>query len=88
MSSQLSKFMGVRNGIDVDIWNPETDPSLPARFGAEDLVAGKAACREALRQRLGLTGWGDRPMVGVVSRLTAQKGASRPGGPHGFKFVP
>lgn len=77
VSSQLSKFMGVRNGIDVDIWDPASDPSLPRRFGAEDLVEGKAACREALRQRLGLTGWGDRPMVGVVSRLTAQKGAAQ-----------
>lgn len=77
VSSQLSKFMGVRNGIDVDIWDPSTDRSLPRRFGAEDLVEGKAACREALRQRLGLTGWGDRPLVGVVSRLTAQKGALR-----------
>ena len=75
LSTQLSKFMGVRNGIDVDIWDPATDTSLPRCFGADDLVGGKAACREALRQRLGLTGWGDKPLVGVVSRLTAQKGA-------------
>ena len=74
MSTQLSKFMGVRNGIDVDIWDPATDASLPQRFGVEDMIEGKAACREALRQRLGLTGWGDKPLVGVVSRLTAQKG--------------
>jgi starch synthase len=38
-------------------------------------VEGKAAAREALRYRLGLTGWGDKPLVGVVTRLTAQKGA-------------
>lgn len=37
-------------------------------------VEGKAAAREALRYRLGLTGWGDKPLVGVVTRLTAQKG--------------
>lgn len=75
VSTQLSKFMGVRNGIDVDIWDPATDASLPQRFGVDDMIEGKAACREALRQRLGLTGWGDKPLVGVVSRLTAQKGA-------------
>ncbi len=39
------------------------------------LLLCKAAAREELRQRLGLTGWGDKPLVGVVSRLTAQKGA-------------
>ena len=38
-------------------------------------VEGKAAARETLRYRLGLTGWGDKPLVGVVTRLTAQKGA-------------
>lgn len=38
-------------------------------------VQGKRAAREALRHRLGLTGWGDKPLVGVVTRLTEQKGA-------------
>ena len=40
-------------------------------------VEGKAAARETLRYRMGLTGWGDKPLVGVVTRLTAQKGASQ-----------
>lgn len=38
-------------------------------------MQGKKAAREALRHRLGLTGWGDKPLVGVVTRLTEQKGA-------------
>ena len=42
----------------------------------------KAAAREELRQRLGLTGWGDKPLVGVVSRLTAQKGEPSAKSPH------
>ena len=37
-------------------------------------MQGKKAAREALRYRLGLTGWGDKPLVGVVTRLTEQKG--------------
>jgi starch synthase len=37
-------------------------------------MQGKKAAREALRHRLGLTGWGDKPLVGVVTRLTEQKG--------------
>ena len=41
-------------------------------------MQGKRAAREALRHRLGLTGWGDKPLVGVVTRLTEQKG----GRPH------
>lgn len=67
--------MGIRNGIDVDIWDPENDDLLPRPYNADSVVEGKAAARETLRYRLGLTGWGDKPMVGVVTRLTEQKGA-------------
>lgn len=68
------KFSGVRNGIDPDIWDPSDDPFLPLPYDSRTCEAGKAAAREALRRRLGLTGWGDRPIVAVVSRLTEQKG--------------
>ncbi len=77
MAPQVGKFMGVRNGIDIDIWDPETDAFLPIQYGPDAVVEGKAAAREELRRRLGLTGWGDKPLVGVVSRLTAQKGMTR-----------
>lgn len=68
------KLLGIRNGIDVDIWNPETDQFLPVGYTYETVEEGKAAAREELRRRLGLTGWGDRPVIGVVTRLTKQKG--------------
>lgn len=68
--------MGIRNGIDVDIWDPENDDLLPRPYNADSVVEGKAAARETLRYRLGLTGWGDKPLVGVVTRLTEQKGQS------------
>ncbi|KAK9805611.1 hypothetical protein WJX72_007789 [[Myrmecia] bisecta] len=71
---QGAKFMGIRNGIDADIWDPQNDPFLPMAFNADNVTEGKAAAREALRGRLGLTGWGDKPVIGVVTRLTAQKG--------------
>ena len=77
VAPQVGKFMGVRNGIDIDIWDPETDSFLPRQYGPDSVVEGKAAAREELRQRLGLTGWGDKPLVGCVSRLTAQKGTTR-----------
>ena len=68
------KLSGVRNGIDPDIWDPSNDPFLPLPYDSKTAEQGKKAAREALRQRLGLTGWGDRPVVAVVSRLTEQKG--------------
>jgi len=74
VASNSAKLVGVRNGIDVDIWNPETDQFVPVQYTHATCEAGKSAAREALRQRLGLTGWGDKPLVGVVTRLTKQKG--------------
>lgn len=68
------KFTGIRNGIDPDIWDPETDAFVPVKYNAENAEKGKAAARAELRNRLGMTGWDDKPIVGVVSRLTAQKG--------------
>lgn len=74
IAANNAKLTGIRNGIDVDIWNPETDQFLPVSYTAASCDAGKAAAREALRQRLGLSGWGDKLLVGVVTRLTKQKG--------------
>jgi starch synthase len=64
---------GILNGIDTDTWNPATDPHLPARYDRDDR-SGKARCRAALRTELGLPAAGTRPLIGVVSRLTEQKG--------------
>lgn len=74
IANEFYKFVGIRNGIDCDIWDPENDQFLPMPYSARNVVEGKKAARDALRYRLGLTGWGDKPVVGVVSRLTAQKG--------------
>ena len=64
---------GILNGVDGEVWDPETDTSLPARYTRDDL-AGKALCKEALQRRLGLTLDARAPLFGVVSRLTSQKG--------------
>jgi len=68
------KFVGIRNGIDNDIWDPSNDQFLPTGYTAETVVEGKAAARQALRERLGLRTDRDAPVIGVVSRLTPQKG--------------
>jgi starch synthase len=65
--------VGVLNGIDDAVWNPETDPHTPAHFDARDL-GGKAACKAALQAEVGLPVDPDAPLVAVVSRFAHQKG--------------
>lgn len=67
------RLLGIVNGIDTHAWNPATDPVLPAHYDAEDL-SGKAACRAALARELGIDVAPDELLVGLVSRLTHQKG--------------
>lgn len=65
-------LLGIRNGIDVERWNPATDPYLPEPFHGDDL-AGKERARVALLERLELP---DRhlPLAVCVTRLVHQKG--------------
>ena len=73
ISPHLSKFGGILNGIDLDLWDPLGDPFIPVPFEASTVVEGKRAAKAELQRRLGLTA-GDKMVVGVVTRLTAQKG--------------
>ena len=68
------KLHGILNGIDVDSYNPETDPSIVAPFTAENVAEGKAANKKALQERLGLPVRADVPLVGMVTRLASHKG--------------
>jgi starch synthase len=63
---------GIVNGIDTEVWNPQTDPLLERRFGA-DRLADRAANRRALEARFGLPP-DDALLVCMVTRLTTQKG--------------
>ena len=67
------KVTGILNGIDVDDWNPASDPALPANYDLADL-RGKEVCRRSLRHELGLAAGEGRPLIGIVSRLAEQKG--------------
>ncbi|WOL17782.1 starch synthase 3, chloroplastic/amyloplastic [Canna indica] len=73
ISPHLHKFHGIVNGIDPDIWDPYNDNFIPVPYTAENVVEGKKAAKEALQQILGLKK-SDYPLVGIVTRLTVQKG--------------
>lgn len=68
-----SDVIGILNGIDDAIWNPETDRYTAAPFSAADL-RGKAACKADLQAELGLPVRPEVPLFGLVSRLAHQKG--------------
>ena len=67
------RLTGILNGIDTRIWNPGDDEYLTARYDAGHLEK-KAANKAALQQQLGLDQRSDMPLLGLVSRLTWQKG--------------
>jgi starch synthase len=72
VAERKDRLAGVVNGIDVEVWNPATDPHVPVRYSAAD-PSGKAACKTALQREMGLPP-AAVPLLGVVSRLASQKG--------------
>jgi starch synthase len=73
-------YSGILNGIDTGVWNPAKDPLIPQPYSAKDLK-GKAKAREALQQTFGLPEDPDVPLIGMVTRLTEQKGVGELFGP-------
>jgi starch synthase len=69
----VHRLTGIVNGIDTRAWDPATDKALPARFSRGDL-AGKARCRAALAEEMGLPLADHEPLIGVIARMTDQKG--------------
>lgn len=67
------KLSGIVNGIDVDEWNPATDPLLDANFEAGKLH-GKTVSKRMLAKEIGLKSKPKTPMLAVISRLVDQKG--------------
>ena len=69
----VKRLVGIVNGIDPQAWDPATDRALVANYSAQDLT-GKAKCRAAIAQELGLSLADDEPLIAVISRMTGQKG--------------
>ena len=74
LSNAAWKLTGITNGIDVGVFNPETDAALPAHYTADTFTVGKAACKAALQQEVGLPVKPDVPLMVMVTRLAGHKG--------------
>ena len=68
------KLRGIVNGIDYDMWNPATDPALAEHYELGNVLEHKMANKLALQKELGLEQNTDKFVIGLISRLTNQKG--------------
>ncbi len=73
LAGRSHDLVGILNGIDTREWDPARDPHITAPFSAEDLT-GKEACKRALQEEAGLPVRPEVPLIGLVGRLTSQKG--------------
>ncbi len=73
LRQRSNRLYGIVNGVDFDIWNPETDSELDSHFNAQN-IDGKQACKKDLLQQFSLPIDLERPIFANVTRLTAQKG--------------
>jgi starch synthase len=73
LASRQHDLQGILNGIDIQEWNPATDPYLAKNYDVNQLQ-GKKEVKAALQAQLGLRMSAETPLLGVVSRLTHQKG--------------
>jgi len=72
LRNRADRLLGILNGIDIDRWNPETDLFLPANYSVIDR-SGKLVCKQALQREFQLPE-SPVPLLGVIARLTSQKG--------------
>lgn len=94
-----NKFTGILNGIDYDVWNPETDQFIPMRFNKNNVNKSKIENKESIQRELKLTVSANTPLVSFVGRLEPhQKGIdlicemlgdtlSAKGSAKGFQFI-
>jgi starch synthase len=72
--SRRDHVVGILNGVDYSVWNPEKDKFIAAPYSAKDLT-GKHACKKELLEIFGLSPeYENRPVLGIVSRFADQKG--------------
>ncbi len=70
---ERERGIGIVNGIDTAVWNPQTDPMIAAGYNAAKVAAGKKANKEALCARFNLSP--EKPLISFIGRLVYEKGA-------------
>lgn len=73
LRERAASVVGILNGADYSLWNPETDPFIARRYGVEDL-SGKQICKTDVQRTFGLPERPEVPLFAMISRLTSQKG--------------
>ncbi len=73
LAARKDDFFGILNGIDYNVWNPETDRFIPYNFTCENL-SDKIKNKKTLLERLGIPYNENVPLIGIISRLVDQKG--------------
>jgi len=74
MTARKDRLYGILNGIDYEEYNPQTDPYISVNYSKKDAVSGKKENKAALQKELGLPVREDAFLIGIVSRMTSQKG--------------
>ena len=74
MRQVSDKLYGILNGIDTEVYNPQTDPYIRAQFNEKDVIRQKAKNKNALQEEMGLEQNPEAMLIGIVSRMTSQKG--------------
>jgi starch synthase len=72
-AKEQTRLIGITNGVDYEVWNPDTDSEIPAHFSIDDL-SGKRECKRLLLEEFSLPVDLKRPIFANITRLTAQKG--------------
>ena len=76
INQQSGKLQGILNGIDTQLYDPAANPGLACNYTFKTLDKGKAVCKQALQQAVGLQENPDVPIIACVSRLVGHKGFS------------
>jgi starch synthase len=70
---ERDNLFGILNGVDYEIWSPESDSHIKENYRPDDL-SGKLVCKKDLLDEYGFSSETETPVVGIISRLVAQKG--------------